>query len=79
MPGRDQFQAITACDTPVSEGMEILTNTSKIRGMRRLQVELLLADHNQDCATCMRHGNCELQDVSQFVGLQTNRFFSRSA
>ena len=76
LPGRDQFQAITACDTPVREGMEVLTNTSKIRGMRRLQVELLLADHNQDCATCMRHGNCELQDVSQYVGLQTNRFFS---
>ncbi len=76
MPGRDKFQAVTACDTPVHEGMEILTNTSKVRDMRRLQVELLLADHHQDCATCTRHGNCELQDVAQYVGLETNRFFS---
>jgi ferredoxin hydrogenase gamma subunit len=75
-PGREKFQAVTACDTPVHEGMEILTNTSKVRDMRRLQVELLLADHNQDCATCMRHGNCELQDVAQYVGLKTNRFFN---
>jgi ferredoxin hydrogenase gamma subunit len=75
MPDREQFQTATACDTPVREGMEILTNTPKMRQMRRLQVELLLADHNQDCATCVRHGNCELQDVAQYVGLQTNRFF----
>ena len=76
MPGRDQFQAVTACDTPVHEGMEILLHTPKVREMRRLQVELLLADHHQDCATCMRHGNCELQDVAQYIGLQTNRFFN---
>jgi ferredoxin hydrogenase gamma subunit len=75
MTDRGQSKTVTACNTPVHEGMEILTRTPKIREMQRLQVELLLADHNQDCATCVRHGNCELQDVSQFVGLQTNRFF----
>lgn len=39
-----------------------------------MQVELLLADHNQDCATCVRHGDCELQDVAQLVGLSSSRF-----
>jgi len=78
LPGRDQFQMAATCDTPVREGMEVLTRTPRVRQMQRLQVELLLADHNQDCATCVRHGNCELQDVSQFVGLRTNRFFDPS-
>jgi ferredoxin hydrogenase gamma subunit len=78
LPGRDHSSMATACDTPVSEGMEILTRTPQVREMQRLQVELILADHNQDCATCIRHGNCELQDVSQFVGLRTNRFFDPS-
>ena len=52
----------------------MLTRTPRVREMQRLQVELLLADHDQDCATCVRHGNCELQDVAQFVGLRQNRF-----
>jgi ferredoxin hydrogenase gamma subunit len=75
-PGNDQTKFVTTCDTPVVEGMEILTRTPRVREMQRLQVELLMADHNQDCVTCVRHGNCELQDVAQFVGLKTNRFFN---
>ncbi|MDR3516482.1 MAG: [FeFe] hydrogenase, group A [Azospirillaceae bacterium] len=74
-PGRDGLQMATTCNTPVCEGMEILTHTKRVRDMQRLQVELLLADHDQDCATCVRHGNCELQDIAHFVGLRTNRFF----
>ena len=65
---------VTACTTPMEAGMEVLTRTPAVRRMQRLQVELLLADHNQDCASCIRHGNCELQDVAQFVGLQQTRY-----
>jgi len=65
---------VTACDTPMEEGMKIFTRTQRVRENQRLQVEMLLADHNQDCASCVRHGNCELQDVAQFVGLQQTRF-----
>ena len=50
------------------------TRTPALREQQRLQVELLLADHNEDCAVCIRHGNCELQDVAQFVGLQQSRY-----
>lgn len=67
-------QIVTSCTTPMEEGMSVLTRTPKVREMQRLQVELLLADHNQDCASCIRHGNCELQDVAQFVGLQQTRY-----
>ncbi len=65
---------VTACNTPMEEGTQVLTRTPTVRRMQRLQVELLLADHNQDCASCIRHGNCELQDVAQFVGLQQTRY-----
>ncbi len=65
---------VTACTTPMEAGMEVLTRTPKVREKQRLQVELLLADHNQDCASCIRHGNCELQDVAQFVGLTQTRY-----
>jgi ferredoxin hydrogenase gamma subunit len=65
----------TSCNTPVVEGMTVQTRSPRARHAQRLQVELLLADHDQDCATCVRHGNCELQDVAQFVGLHENRFY----
>jgi len=74
-PEQPAPKIITSCTTPVRAGMEIRTRTPQLREMQRLQVELLLADHDQDCATCIRHGSCELQDVAQFVGLRTNRFY----
>ncbi len=74
VPGQDKTHVVTSCTTPLREGLEIQTRTRRVREMQKLQVELLLADHDQDCATCIRHGNCELQDVAQFVGLRTNRF-----
>jgi ferredoxin hydrogenase gamma subunit len=78
-PGQtEQPLLAAACVTPAQSGMTVQTRSRRARDAQRLQVELLLADHNQDCATCVRHGNCELQDVAQFVGLHTNRFFDRT-
>ena len=76
--GMEKSQIVTSCNTPVREGMQVQTRSRKARDMQRLQVELLMADHLQDCATCIRHGDCELQDVAQFVGLKENRFFDKS-
>ncbi len=75
VPGSDKHIVVTSCNTPMQEGLDVRTRTLRVREMQRLQVELLMADHDQDCATCIRHGNCELQDVAQFVGLHSNRFF----
>jgi len=72
---KDETFIVTACTTPMQQGMVVRTRTARVREMQRLQVELLLADHDQDCATCVRHGDCELQDVAQFVGLQRSRYF----
>ncbi|NLH81338.1 MAG: 2Fe-2S iron-sulfur cluster binding domain-containing protein, partial [Phyllobacteriaceae bacterium] len=73
--GQAAAVVVTSCNTPMEEGLEVQTRTTKIREMQKLQTELLFADHDQECATCARHGQCELQDVAQFVGLKENRFF----
>jgi ferredoxin hydrogenase gamma subunit len=64
---------VTSCNTPMQEGLVVRTRTPELRRMRRLQVELLLADHDQDCAACVRHGDCELQDLARVVGLPQDR------
>ncbi|MCP4216472.1 MAG: (2Fe-2S)-binding protein [bacterium] len=73
-----RFYLVSSCDTPMEEGMKIYTRTTRVRENQRLQVEMLLADHDQDCATCVRHGNCELQDVAQFVGLHQTRYHDQA-
>ena len=65
---------VTSCDTPVCEGMRVDTFSKEVRDMQRMQVEMILADHHQDCAACSRHGDCELQDLAEAVGLTRNRF-----
>ncbi|MCQ2444747.1 MAG: [FeFe] hydrogenase, group A, partial [Mailhella sp.] len=66
----------TACNTPLEEGMRVETRSIKARRAQKLQVELIFADHQQDCVSCARHGDCELQDLGRYVGLTENRFAS---
>ncbi len=65
---------IAACVFPVTEGMVVRTNTEKVRQARKMVVELLLANHPQECNYCVRNGSCELQKVAEFVGLKEVRF-----
>lgn len=65
---------VTSCDTPMVDGWKVLTLTHKVQEMRKLQMELTMADHHQDCATCMRNGNCELLATANSVGLKQIRF-----
>ena len=53
-----------SCATPVSEGMEVSTNSEKVRIARKHVVELLLSEHNADCTKCFKNGRCELQDLA---------------
>ncbi len=53
-----------SCATPVSEGMEVLTNSEKVRTARKHVIELLLSEHNADCTKCFKNGHCELQDLA---------------
>ena len=69
---RGRGQIVTACTTPLTHGMRVKTRTKRVREMQRWQVAWIFADHDQDCASCARHGSCELQDLALYVGLQHN-------
>ena len=58
-----------ACVMPISEGMEVKTNTPTIRAQRKLNLELLLSNHNRECTSCVRSGNCELQALCTEYGV----------
>lgn len=55
---------VASCAQPAMEGMEILTNSLKVRNARKHIVELLLSEHNADCTKCYRNQNCELQTLA---------------
>jgi len=55
---------VAACATPVSEGMDIHTNTLKVRNARKHVVELLLSEHRSDCTKCYKNQKCELQALA---------------
>ncbi|MEF8809931.1 MAG: NADH-dependent [FeFe] hydrogenase, group A6 [Bacteroidales bacterium] len=55
---------IPSCATMAEEGMEIYTNTLKVRRARRYIVDLLLSEHREDCTKCYKNGNCELQSLA---------------
>ncbi len=69
-----QKRLSAACATPCEEGMEILTNTLKVRNSRKHIIELLLAEHNADCTKCYRNGNCELQELASEYKIMTQDF-----
>lgn len=68
---------VASCETPLADGMRIDTFSRHVRDMQRTQVEMIFADHDQECVSCARHGDCELQDLGEAVGLTRNRFTHR--
>lgn len=69
-----QSRLSAACATPCEEGMEILTNSLKVRNSRKQIIELLLSEHNADCTKCYKNGNCELQTLSSEYKIMTQDF-----
>ncbi|WP_089750347.1 MULTISPECIES: NADH-dependent [FeFe] hydrogenase, group A6 [unclassified Candidatus Frackibacter] len=63
-----------ACTFPVTDGLEVKTNTPRLRELRRLNMELILANHPQDCLHCERSTNCELQSLAKELGVEEVRF-----
>ena len=60
---------VTACNTIITDGMEIKTHTPRSISARRANVELLLSNHPKDCLTCPKNGQCELQELSSKLGI----------
>ena len=59
-----------ACVYPVSEGLEIYTNSPKVRNARKATLELILSNHEKKCLTCVRSQNCELQALARELGVE---------
>lgn len=69
-----QRNPVASCAYPIEEGMKVRTSSPALRRLRRDIIELLLDNHPQDCQTCDRDGNCELQDLAYSHGVR-ERFF----
>ena len=72
--GGRPFRMVTSCVYPVSEGMEVITNSPKIMASRKTNLELLVSNHNKQCLSCVRSTTCELQRLCQEYGVNENRF-----
>ena len=56
---------VTACDTQMADEMNILTVGSEVLSARKLQLELILADHDTNCLTCLKNDYCQLQKLAK--------------
>ncbi|HEY5507746.1 MAG TPA: [FeFe] hydrogenase, group A, partial [Paludibacter sp.] len=65
---------LRSCVTQITEGMEITTNNQRIQEARKVNVELLMANHPVDCLICDRNQNCELQQLTFDLGIHQKRF-----
>ena len=72
--GGKPFRMVTACVYPVTEGMVVKTNSPKIAASRKMNLELLLSNHDKKCLTCVRSTNCELQQMCRDYGVEESSF-----
>ncbi|MBR0113532.1 MAG: iron hydrogenase small subunit [Clostridia bacterium] len=71
---KGESRLVAACDNVVSEGLEIFTNSPKVRQARRTNVELILSQHSSRCPSCVRSGNCSLQQVANDLGITSEPY-----
>lgn len=76
--GRPMRGLLAACVYPVEEGLEVFTNTPAVIKSRKTTIELLLANHERKCLSCVRNNNCELQKLALEYGVDEDRFFSET-
>jgi len=68
---------MASCSTKPEAGMVVRTDTQEIREMRKINVELLLANHKRECPSCSRSSNCSLQDLARRLGVEDIRYKQR--
>ncbi len=69
-----QRNLVPSCAFPVFDGMKVKTHSTRAVEARKTIVELLLADHPEDCFYCERNGNCQLQELSEQLGVRSKRY-----
>lgn len=65
---------VTSCTTKAAEGMVVHANTEKVKSSRKINMELIIANHQGDCLTCAKNQNCELQEIAKYLDIDLNRF-----
>lgn len=65
---------VTACTTPVTDGMDITSTNEYIEDIRKTILELILSDHPNECMVCEKAGDCPLQELAYFYGISTNPY-----
>lgn len=70
---------VTSCSIKVEEGMEIFTNTEKVKKARNLNIELIFAEHIEKCSTCIWNVHCSLLDLAERYKVEIKRFPDRKA
>ena len=65
---------VASCVYPINEGMEVFTNSPKVRASRKMTLEMILSNHRMECLTCSRSGDCELQALAKEFGIEKVRF-----
>ena len=73
---KDSNKMLRACCTPIGQDMEIITHDTEIVDIRRTVIELILSKHPNECLTCGRNGNCELQTLAADFGIRRESFES---
>ncbi len=66
-----------SCKLEAEDGMKIRTDSEQISHLRRLSMELILAAHPEDCSTCPKYGQCEMQTLIQYMGVSATRMNTR--
>ena len=66
---------VAACVYPISNGMEVMTNTPKVIAARKKNLELLLSNHTRSCLSCVRSGRCELQTLCREYGVENEGLY----
>ena len=72
--GGRPYRMVTACVYPCTDGMSILTNTPKINNARKMNLELILSNHDKKCLSCARSTTCELQKLCRDYGVEESHF-----
>lgn len=67
---------LSSCSTPPEPGQIIHTNTEELREIRKISIELILANHDRECTSCVRSGSCQLQDIARRLGITKIRYRS---
>jgi NADP-reducing hydrogenase subunit HndD len=64
-----------SCVYPINPGMEVWTNTPKLRDYRKKTLQLILSNHDRSCLSCVRSGNCELQTLCKELGVDVDDYY----